>query len=220
MSAHPDPAAIIRQRLRLTPVPGLSGISLYAAHSGSGLRQLIEASGSQGAPYWAYQWAGGLALAHHFAAQPEAVAGKRMLDLGAGGGLVAIAAAKAGAAHVTASEIDAFGIAALKLNVAANDVQVDILPGDLLDGPPPTDINLIAVGDLFYEAGLARRTTAFLDRCAAAGIEIIIGDPGRDTLPLDRLLPIAEYGVADVGDMRDAAKRRGMVFGFRAVPAG
>ena len=88
----------ISRQLRLTPLAGPAGISLYLAHSGSGLGRLLAREAEDaGAPYWAYCWAGGMALARHFAARPETVAGKRVLDLGAGGGIVAIAAAKAGA---------------------------------------------------------------------------------------------------------------------------
>ena len=64
-------------------------------------------------PFWAFAWAGGQALARYIADHPEIVAGRRVLDFASGSGLVAIAAAKAGAAQVEASEIDPFALAAI-----------------------------------------------------------------------------------------------------------
>ena len=154
----PDPAKFIAQNLRLEAVPAVPEISLYTAHSASGLWRLTGREGPP--PYWAYRWAGGTVLARYLLDHPEAVRGKRVLDLGAGSGIVGIAAAMMGAASVVAAEVDANGIAALMLNAAANGVAVTPIGEDLLDGPPP-DVDVVAVGDLFYEAALAERVTAF-----------------------------------------------------------
>ena len=116
--------------------------------------------------------------------------GMRVLDLGAGGGLVAIAAMKAGAGQATAVDIDPDAIEMVALNAEANSVAVVALCGDPLDGAPPA-VDLVLVGDLFYEARLAARLVAFLDRCAAAGIPSLIGDPGRAPLPRARLARLA-----------------------------
>ena len=115
-SASLDPREFIRANLRLSPVPSLPGIRLYTAHPGSGLWRLSRPDKENAAPYWAYQWPGGLALAHYILERKEAVAGRSVLDLGAGSGLVAIAASKAGAHKVTAAEIDPHAAAALRLN--------------------------------------------------------------------------------------------------------
>lgn len=193
-------------------MPSLPDIRLYTAHSGSRLSRLSAPDAA--APYWAYQWAGGLALAHHFRTHPEVVAGKRVLDLGAGSGLVGIAAATAGAA-VSAAEIDPHGRAAIALNAAANGVVIDIVEVDIA-GPAPQGFDLIAAGDVFYDSDVGRRMLPFLDRCAAAGIEVLVGDPGRRDLPLDRLLALARYAVGDVGDAREATDRIGTVYALRA----
>lgn len=177
----------------MTPVAGCSGLLLYGAHSGSGLGQL---AGCGASPYWAYPWAGGLALARYLADHPTAVVGRRVVDLGSGSGLVAIAAAKAGAHSVLAVDVDRLAVAAVALNAALNGVAVTTCLGDLTDAPPP-DADVVLAGDLFYDAGVATRATAFLGRCAEAGLEVLIGDPGRAFLPTGRLLPIAEYGVSD-----------------------
>ena len=210
-----DPAGFIRQNLRLEPVPSLPGILLYTAHSASRLSRLADQDDEDPpAPYWAYQWAGGLALAHHFAAHPEAVAGKHVLDLGAGSGLVGIVAARAGAI-VSAAEIDPNGSAAIALNAAANGVVVAIVELEIA-GPVPDGIDLIAAGDVFYNAEVAKRMLPFLLRCQTAGIEVLIGDPDRRDLPVARLERLASYAVGDVGDARAATDRIGSVYALRA----
>lgn len=206
-----DPTEFITQNLRLDPVPSLPAIRLYTAHAGSRLSRLFsDDDDDPPAPYWAYQWAGGLALAQHFAAHPELVAGKRVLDLGAGSGLVGIAASQAGA-RVEAAEIDANGRAAIALNAAANGVEIALREIDL-DGPAPGDIDLIAAGDVFYNPEVAALMLPFLRRCHEAGIAMLIGDPDRRDLPRDDLELIASYKVSDVGDARDTADRMGSVY--------
>src|SRR5262249_10318086 len=154
-------------------------------------------------PYWAHLWAGGLALARHILDRPETVAGRRVLDLGAGSGIVGIAAARAGAAQVIAADVDRYALTALGLNAAANPVSIATVWGDATARPPPP-VDLVAVGDLFYECDLAARVTAFLDRCTGAGIDVLIGDPGRAFLPRSRLRLLAEYPVSDLGEVKDA----------------
>jgi predicted nicotinamide N-methyase len=154
-----------------------------------------------------------LALARYLLDHPDSVAQKRVLDLGAGGGLVAIAAMKAGARQATAIDVDPDAIDAIALNAEANAVTVAALCGNPLNGPPP-DFDLVLVGDLFYEAGLAARATAFLDRCRQAGIGALVGDPGRASLPRARLERLAEYRLADFGDAPDAAATASAVFAF------
>lgn len=165
-------------------------------------------------PYWAWPWGGGLALACFLAERPEAVRGRRVLDLGAGGGLVAVAAAKAGAARVVAAEIDPLARIALALNAAANGVELEILADDLLEGPPPSGVDVVLVGDLFYAEALAARTAAFLDRCMLDGVDAWVGDVGRPAFPRARADPAAEHAVADVG-LREDRRIPGGVFAWR-----
>ncbi len=205
-----DPEAFIRASLRLARVPDLPEIRLYTAHQASGLSRLVG-----GAPYWAYPWAGGAALARYIAERPETVAGKRLLDLGTGSGLVAIVAAKAGANPVTAFDVDPFAIAAAKLNAEENGIAIAITMADIIDGPPP-DVDIVAVGDLFYDEALARRVIPFLDRCLAAGITVLIGDPRRAYLPYGRLALLAEYTVTDVGEPAIGNTNASAVFALQA----
>jgi predicted nicotinamide N-methyase len=203
----------IVENLVLTPVPDLPHLTLYTAHPGSGLSR-ISARGGNRPPYWAYRWAGGMALAHHFIRRPETVKGLSVLDLGAGSGLVGIAAARAGATKVIASDIDPNAGAAIALNAAANGVSLEFHEGDITAlEPPPVD--LVAVGDLFYETALAQKVLPFLDRCLEKHIHVLIGDPGRAHLPRQRLLQTAEYNVADVGSASSSPSLPAWVFALR-----
>lgn len=198
----------IAANLPLKPASGLPEILIHTAAPASGLRRLVAGRN----PYWAWCWAGGLALARHILAHPQIVAGRRVMDLGAGSGLVAIAAARAGAAHVLAVDADADAIAAAEANAAANAVAIECLHADLLDSaPPPAEV--VLVGDLFYDRAVALRVTAFLDRCRESGAKILVGDPGRAFLPLDRLERIADYPARDFGDSGEDGGRAS-VFSF------
>jgi predicted nicotinamide N-methyase len=205
VSGAGDVAAFIRKQLPVVEVAGVPELRLHKAGPASGVGRLGEA-----APYWAYWWGGGLALARYVLDHPAQVVGRRVVDLGAGSGLVGIAAARAGAAKVTASEIDLHARAAIALNAALNAVTLAEIVGDMTDGPAP-DADLLLVGDVFYAPDVAARVTAFLDRCVAAGVEVLIGDPWRAPLPVERLTLLARYDVAETGIARPAG-----VFAYRA----
>ncbi|MER8461769.1 methyltransferase [Mesorhizobium sp. M1396] len=227
----PDPAEFIRANMRIAPVPSLPEIRLYTPHPASGLRRLTDPHQSSDAdddtieadddgpeprpPYWAYAWAGGAVLARHILDHPQMVAGRRVLDLGAGSGLVGIAAAKAGAREVIAAEIDRNGVAALALNAAANGVAITVIGDDVTRGSPPM-VDLVLAGDVFYGQDVADRVMPFLERCLNAGIEVLVGDPGRAYLPRSRLHLLAEYKVPDFGQTKDSALEPSGVFSFEA----
>ncbi|WP_181167619.1 MULTISPECIES: methyltransferase [unclassified Mesorhizobium] len=216
-----DPAEFIKANMRLVPAPALPEIRFYTAHPSSGLRRLVEPEGDAEdapepqPPYWAYAWAGGTVLARYVLDYPMTVAGRRVLDLGAGSGIVGIAAAKAGAREVIAAEIDRNGVAALGLNAKDNGVTISVICKDITTGPPPA-VDLVLAGDVFYGPDVTQRMIPFLDRCLAAGVEVLIGDPRRSDLPLSRLRLLAEYQVPDFGDAKGAASRPSGVFSFEA----
>src|SRR4051812_25621522 len=212
-----DRKAFIRTNTRLKPVPHVPEISLYVADESVPIWLKTEEELEQiglPPPYWAFAWAGGQALARYVLDHPHEVAGKRVLDLASGSGLVAIAAAKAGAAPVTAIDIDAFTEAAVALNGEANGVYVDMTLLDVLNHPAPDAprYDVVLVGDLFYERDTAARALIFLERNAAIGTRVLIGDPGRTYLPKQQLTRLAEYSVPVTRELEDLDIKRTTVW--------
>jgi predicted nicotinamide N-methyase len=157
-------------------------------------------------------------LARHILDRPKIVAGRSVLDLGAGSGIVGIAAARAGAREVIAAEIDAYAVAAIGLNAGANGVALSVVANDLTTGPPPA-VDLVVAGDVFYEPSLAERVTGFLDRCIASGIDVLVGDPGRAFLPRAQLRLIVEHPTLDFGGPGEAVTMSGVFSFARATGA-
>ncbi len=157
-------------------------------------------------PFWASAWAGGRAVARYILDNPRSVAGRRVLDLASGSGLVAIAAVRAGAKEVIANDVDPYAVAAITLNARANDVPLTECLADLLDhhydsfDHPET----VLVGDAFYDDALAGRMLAFLERAATRGAEVLVGDPGRGHLPEDRFETVASYPIPEVDAFADS----------------
>ena len=218
MTPSADPLAFIRANTRLRPVPHAPEIVLHVADEATELWQKtedeLEAIGLP-PPFWAFAWAGGQALARYVLDHPEIVAGRRVLDFASGSGLVAIAAAKAGARHVTASDLDPFAIPAIGLNAAANGVadRITAVSRDLIGTDPGSAVVLAA--DIFYERDLAGRVIDWLSGLHAGGVTVLLGDPGRSYLPRDRLDPIASYTVPVSRALEDAEIKRSSVWRFR-----
>lgn len=208
-----DLRRFIRANFSLGAVATVPEISLYTAGPRSGLWRLAERDDAFGAPYWAHLWGGGLALARYVLDNPELVSGRRVLDLGAGSGIVGIAAAKAGASAVVAADIDPYAITAIELNAETNAVTIATRLGDLSTGPL-LDVDIVLVGDLFYDAALAAKITALLDRCLASGVLSLIGDPCRAYLPRSRLRLLAEYPGPDFSKLTLSEGRTNSVFLF------
>ncbi len=161
-------------------------------------------------PYWAFAWAGGQALARYLLDNPPEVAGRLVLDFGSGSGLVAIAAAKAGAAHALAADIDEFALAAIALNARANDVAVDMTAEDLIGSDK--EWNLILLGDMCYERPLAERLLQWLERRASAGTRVLLGDPGRSYFPKSGVEKFATYHVKTTRELEDREIRETSVY--------
>jgi predicted nicotinamide N-methyase len=212
--------AFVARHTRLRKVDGLPGIRLHLADDIETLWPATEAAlGIDGAPipFWAFAWAGGLALARYVIEHPAEVAGRRVLDVGSGGGLVAIAAARAGAGDVTAVDVDPFAEAALALNARANRVRLRVVIRDLLDEPPP-DVEVLLCGDTWYESPLAARITPWLSAAAAGGTRVLAGDPGRRYLPADGLVELARYRVRTTTVLEDRDEVEARVFTVAAAP--
>jgi predicted nicotinamide N-methyase len=148
-------------------------------------------------PFWAAAWPGGQALARYVLDHPEVVAGRAVLDLGAGSGLVAVAALLAGAATVIASEVDPYGMAAVVANAEANGVGPVTVVGDLLDEDPDADIDVVLAGDVCYDREMTGRVLPFLGRAWLGGAAVYLGDPGRPYVPKDGLVQVAAFDVPD-----------------------
>lgn len=157
-------------------------------------------------PYWAFAWAGGQAVARYVLDNIPLVAGRRVLDLGAGAGLAAIAAMKAGAGEALCADIDAVSLAAARLNAEANAVVLATTGDDLLAAAPPEGFGVVIIGDLFYERPLADRVLTFIDAALARPEKplVLIGDPQRSYFPRSRFAKLAEYRVPVTRELEDS----------------
>lgn len=208
-----DRGAFIRAHTRLLPVPHAPEISIHVAEEATELWQKTEdelAVIGLPPPFWAFAWAGGQALARHLLDHPEIVSGRRVLDFASGSGLVAIAAAKAGATRVEACDIDAFAAAAIGINAAANSVTVAARCDDLIGRDEGWDV--ICAGDVCYEREMAGRVIGWLSGLAAQGATVLIGDPGRSYLPKTGLALVATYEVPVTRALEDAEIKRSSVW--------
>ncbi|MDG4831943.1 50S ribosomal protein L11 methyltransferase [Solwaraspora sp. WMMD1047] len=195
--------------LRLTAVPFVPEIRLHLAEDPIVFwaRMEAEAGTALTPPFWASAWPGGQVLARYLLDHPQVSAGRQVLDLAAGSGLVAIAAALTGARSVTANDIDPYALAAVILNARCNAVPVAVRGGDLLDGDAD-GADLVLAGDVFYSAAMAERMLAFLDRVVRRGGQVLVGDPGRTNLPRGRLSTVASYPLPEADAFADSQIRR------------
>jgi predicted nicotinamide N-methyase len=189
---------LLRTRLAATNPPLLPELAILRATPASNVGSLA----SPGlAPYWAYAWPGGCLLARYLLDHPDTIKGRRAVDLGTGCGVVAIAAARAGAT-VCAVDLDPMACAATRLNADANGVAFEIRMADAFrDEVPRADVLL--AGDLFYDRAVARQAARFLGGRFAEGAEILVGDIGRRYLPRERLYKLAAYDLPDFGMVRE-----------------
>jgi predicted nicotinamide N-methyase len=198
-SDRPVPAEFVRRHTRAQRPALVPEVSLLVADDVVALWEAMEAErgAQQEPPFWCAAWPGGQALARYVLDHPEVVAGRGVLDLGSGSGLVAVAALLAGAERAVASEIDPFGVTVIALNAAGNGVRGIEVVGDVLDAPLPGDVDVVLAGDVCYAREMAGRVLPFLDAARRAGAEVLIGDPGRAYLPSNRLTRVAGYQVPD-----------------------
>ena len=200
---------------RLLAVPHAPEIFLHVADDSTALwHKTEEELGEMGLPppFWAFAWAGGQALARYILDHPKIVEGKHILDFASGSGLVAIAAARAGAAKVTASDIDTFSVEAIAINADANGVTVETCFADLIGTQGDWDI--VLAGDISYEQPLAKSATNWLARLHNQGTTILIGDPGRTYLARGQLTAIANYKVPVSRDLEDSEIKDASVWTF------
>lgn len=173
-------------------------------------------------PYWAVAWPGGQALARYLLDTPEAVAGRRVLDYGTGGGLAAIAAARAGARTVTAIDRDPAALAAARRNACVNGVSIRVERADLRAGTEGSEedsafmADVVLAGDLWYEAFDAKRASGVLGDYARAGATVLAGDPERSHFPRRRAVVLKSYTVPVSAALERADKVTAHVYRFGA----
>ena len=213
-TAGPDPEAFIAGNTELQSPRLLPELSLYLASEMLPIWQATEeALAQQGVPppYWAFAWAGGQALARYLLDNPRWVRGKRVLDFAAGSGLDAVAAAKAGAASVEATEVDPFACAAIRRNAAANGVDVTVREDDVV-GATDRGWDVVLAGDVFYEKAMSQAVASWLSALAADGVTVILGDPGRFYRPRKGLTLLREMTVETTLELEDHELRRTAVW--------
>jgi predicted nicotinamide N-methyase len=195
---------------RVSTAPRLSGIEFVPEirlHLFDAGTRLFDATGGEyrsdePPPFWGFAWAGGQALARYLLDHPDVVRERRVLDLACGSGIVAVAAARAGAADVLAVDVDPAAVAAAEANARANEVTVRTMAADILDatygpaGPDdPAKVDVVVAGDAFYSEAMAERVRGFLRRSARSGARVLIGDPDRGYLGGNSLAPLATYDI-------------------------
>jgi predicted nicotinamide N-methyase len=207
------PEALVRSATSWEAVPFVPEIRLLTAAEPFSLWDRTERDAP---PFWAFPWAGGQALARYVLDLPGVVARRRVFDVASGSGLVAIAAAKAGAASVAAGDIDLNAVAAIGVNAAANHVAVSSRAFDLTDGDA-CEAEVVLAADVFYQRELAGLALDFLRAAAGSGADVLVADPGRAFLPSAALTPLASYQVPVLSVLEDAPLKNVTV--YRLEPA-
>ena len=205
----PETETLVRSATEWAAVPFVPEVTLRTAAEPFGLwdRTALDAP-----PFWAFPWAGGQGLARYLLDHPEAVAGRRVLDVASGSGLVAIAAAKAGARSVTAGDIDENALAAITLNAVANGtpqvtaVSVDLAAADL------GDAEVVLAGDVFYQRELAAIALRFLEAAKRADVEVLIADPGRAFVPKASLAALTTYEIPVLTVLEDTPAKQVTIY--------
>lgn len=210
-----SPAEFIAANTRIGRPPLTPEIALHLASDATPLWHATAARLADTGiepPFWAFAWPGGQALARYLLDKPQTAAGRRVLDIATGSGLVAIAAAMAGAAAVTANDNDPLALAAVELNAKINGVTLTPSVDDLTLRSPAAKWDLVLAGDVFYDREMSAKFDPWLRDLAAAGALVLIGDPGRTYLPAEGLERMADYDVQASLDLESAASLKAAVW--------
>ncbi|MBN1946979.1 MAG: methyltransferase [Bradymonadales bacterium] len=199
---------------RLAPALLVPELRLWSAQDLTAFWEACQAATSNPTlelPYWAVVWPGGAGLARYLLDHPDMFEGKKVLDLAAGSGIVALAAARVGAIS-TANDIDPDALELCRLASQINGLQITDLPGDLLDRDPPSWFHVILAGDVFYEQRLAERCMRWMRMAARAGLSCLVADAGRRYRPQVGLTPLASYTVPTLPEVETTAAKEVTVY--------
>ncbi|KWT82334.1 methyltransferase [Agrobacterium radiobacter] len=210
-----DPERFILDNTGIMSPPHVPELRLHLATEAHELwlktEEELEAIGLP-PPFWAFAWAGGQGLARYVLDHPDSVSGRRVLDFASGSGLVAIAAAKAGASAVLAADIDPWTETAIRLNAALNEADIAFTGLDLVGKPVEADVLL--AGDVFYDRAFADLLVPWFRELTEKGVSVLVGDPGRAYLPKDRLRAEATYQVPVTRALEDSEVKKTTVWRF------
>lgn len=204
------------EQTALRPLPSVPEVVLWLAHEPVALWSATEEWLTQrglAPPFWAFGWAGGQAVARALLDRKIDVKGARVLDVASGSGLVAIAAALAGARSVTAVDLDPFAEVAGNENARANGVTIEARTGDGL-AESGDGYDVVTAGDVFYEAEMAARFSERLQFWADRGIRVYAGDPGRTYVPAGQIV-VAETTIATPVELEGRVAIASRVYAFR-----
>jgi predicted nicotinamide N-methyase len=210
-----DPARFILDNTTIMTPPHVPEIRLYLADEAHDLWLKTEDELQEiglPPPFWAFAWAGGQGLARHILDHPQTVAGRRVLDFASGSGLVAIAAVKAGAASVSAVDIDPWAKTAIELNSRLNKADIGFSGADIIGST--LDADILLAGDVFYDKSFADRLIPWFEMLVKSGTAVIVGDPGRSYCPRDRMQALATYQVPVTRALEDAEVKKTTVWRF------
>lgn len=213
-----DPETFILENTALMAPPHVPEIQLRLASEAHDLWLKTEEELQEiglPPPFWAFAWAGGQGLARYVLDHPDVVRDRSVIDFASGSGLVAIAAAMAGAASVTSVDIDPWAGTAIRLNAAENGVAIRSLMRDIIDQPRAADVYL--AGDVFYDKSFADRLIPWFEALVAQGATVLVGDPGRAYCPRDRMTMLATYEVAVTRALEDSEVKKTTVWRFGPI---
>jgi len=204
----PETEDLVRSATAWAAVPFVPEVTLLTAAEPFGLwgRTARDAP-----PFWAFPWAGGQGLARYLLDHQETVAGRDVLDVASGSGLVAIAAAKAGARSVLAGDIDDNALAAIALNAAANAVPA-VLPRRLDLAASAGGADVVLAADVFYQRDLAAMALAFLKAARRAGATVLAADPARAFVPRAELTALMSYEIPVLTVLEDTPVKQVTIY--------
>ena len=199
----------------LAPAPLCPEILVHQAHRLVDIWEAAEALAGHplSAPFWAYAWPAGCALARVVLSDPELVRGRRVLDFGTGGGVSALAAAHAGAAMVTANDIDEWALLVASIAADRQGLRLATLADDVCEAPAMADdYDVILCADLAYERKEAPRQRAVLERGRGNDALVLVADAGRKYFDDTGMELMAEYGVEVPMDLEGVGRRVARVY--------